>query len=64
MMQIGAMGLVSVSQEIGNSKSGQVSEGFGSVLSALTQPENKKIDHIEKNQLERIFLLRRMNFNN
>ena len=30
MMQIGGLGFVSASQEIGNSKSGQVSEGFGS----------------------------------
>ena len=48
MMQIGAMGFVPVSQEIGNSKSGQVSEGFGSILATLTNPENKKIDNIGK----------------
>ena len=50
MMQIGAMGFVPASQEIGNSKSGQVSEGFGSVLATLTNPEKSLPENGESNK--------------
>ena len=39
MMQIGALSFVPISQEISDRKVGQVSEGFGSILSTLTNPE-------------------------
>ena len=38
-MQVGALSFVPISQEISDSKVGQVSEGFGSILSTLTNPE-------------------------
>ena len=39
MMQVGALSFVPISQEISDRKVGQVSEGFGSILSTLTNPE-------------------------
>ena len=50
MMQIGAMGFVPASQEIGNSKSGQVSEGFGSILATLTNPEKSLPENGKSNK--------------
>ena len=38
-MQVGALSFVPISQEISDRKVGQVSEGFGSILSTLTNPE-------------------------
>ena len=45
MMQIGAMSFVPIHQEISDRKVGQVSEGFGSILSTLTNPENKRLEY-------------------
>ena len=61
MMQIGAMGFVPASQEIGNSKSGQVSEGFGSILATLTNPEKSLPENGKSNKNGKVLVEENVN---
>lgn len=60
-MQIGAMGFVPASQEIGNSKSGQVSEGFGSVLATLTNSEKSLPENGKSNKSGKVLVEENVN---
>ena len=54
MMQVGALSFVPISQEISDRKVGQVSEGFGSILSTLTNPEKNLPENRNWMGMERV----------